>query len=113
MWAPFIAVYVFLLRVFVFLCSVPALRRYMDPAYTDELGLSDEAKAELILAGQSWGHLCFDTFSSYTDGQRGGDTQTQKSERHFRPLGIFLKHTHVHVCACMCVCVCVCVHPFV
>jgi len=36
---------------------VPALQRYMDPAYTDELGLSDDAKAELILAGLSWHHF--------------------------------------------------------
>ncbi|KAL8577282.1 hypothetical protein ACOMHN_062791 [Nucella lapillus] len=34
--------------------NLPALRKYMDPAYTDELGLSDDAKAEVILAEEDY-----------------------------------------------------------
>ncbi|XP_076443903.1 dynactin subunit 3-like isoform X1 [Babylonia areolata] len=34
--------------------NLPALRQYMDPAYTDELGLSEEAKAEVIFAEEEY-----------------------------------------------------------
>ncbi|XP_070185192.1 dynactin subunit 3-like [Littorina saxatilis] len=34
--------------------NLPALRRYMDPAYTDEMGLSEEAKAEVIFAEEDY-----------------------------------------------------------
>ncbi|PVD37813.1 hypothetical protein C0Q70_00415 [Pomacea canaliculata] len=34
--------------------NLPQLRQYMDPAYTDELILSDEAKSEIVLAEEDF-----------------------------------------------------------
>lgn len=46
---------------------VPQLRQYMDPAYTDELILSDEAKSEIVLAGE---RICFGSTVCYSQIQR-------------------------------------------